>query len=145
MAAFGTYVDVAFAIGLGFLVAEESAARARQILDARGYRLRAVSGRSWEFKTDGGSAHTLKDLYEATQSLSVELHIETGTLSGASLLQRTEKLNFHSVWMPVLAPVDLFLGQALHLFKHLSSEFTRTAHLIEFRRHVLTRCKDDSF
>jgi hypothetical protein len=132
-------------LDLDFLVAEESAARARQILEARGYRLRAVSGPSWEFKTGRGSAHTLKDLYKATQPLSVELHIETGNPSGASLLQRVEKVNFHGVWMPVLAPVDLFLGQALHLHKHLSSEFTRTAHLVEFRRHVLTRCNDDTF
>jgi hypothetical protein len=131
-------------LDLDFLVAEESAARARQILEARGYRLRAISGKSWEFKTDHDSTHTLKDLYKATQSRSVELHIEAGGPNG-SLLQRTERINFHGACMPVLAPVDLFLGQALHLYKHLSSEFSRTAHLIEFRRHVLTRFDDATF
>jgi hypothetical protein len=131
-------------LDLDFLIAEESAARARQILEARGYRLRAISDRTWEFKTDHDSAHTLKDLYKATQQRSVELHIETGGLSG-SLLQCTEKLRFHGSCMPVLAPVDLFLGQVLHVYKHLSSDFSRTAHVIEFRRHVLARFNDDDF
>ncbi len=39
--------------------------------------------------------------------------------------------------MPVLAPADLLLGQGLHLYKHICSEFSRAAHLLEFRRHVL--------
>ena len=47
--------------------------------------------------------------------------------------------------MPVLSPVDLFLGQGLHLYKHLCSEFLRTAHVIEFRRHVIARRHDDAF
>ena len=44
--------------------------------------------------------------------------------------------------MPVLSPVDLFLGQGLHAYKHVCSEFSRVAHLLEFRRHVLAR-RDD--
>ncbi len=47
--------------------------------------------------------------------------------------------------MPVLSPVDLFLGQGLHAYKHVCSEFSRTAHLLEFRRHVLTRRNDETF
>jgi hypothetical protein len=130
-------------LDLDFLIAEESAARARQILEVRGYRLRAISGRTWEFKTDHDSVHTLKDLYKATQR-SVELHIEASGPSG-SLLECTEKLRFHGSCMPVLAPVDSFLGQVLHVYKHLSSDFLRTAHVIEFRRHVLSRFNDDDF
>jgi len=41
--------------------------------------------------------------------------------------------------------VDLFLGQGMHLFKHISGGFTRTAHIIEFRRNVLARHHDDVF
>jgi hypothetical protein len=47
--------------------------------------------------------------------------------------------------MPVLSPVDLFIGQGLHAYKHICSEFSRTSHLLEFRRHVLSRRGDDSF
>jgi hypothetical protein len=131
-------------LDLDFLIAEQSAARARQILEARGYRLRSISGRTWEFTTDYDSAHTMKDLYKATQPRSVELHIETGS-SSDSLLQHVEKVTFNGSCMPMLAPVDLFLGQVLHVYKHLSSDFSRTAHVIEFRRHVLARFIDDDF
>jgi len=49
------------------------------------------------------------------------------------------------VQMPVLSPVDIFLGQGLHLFKHICSEFARTAHMLEYRRHILAREHDQSF
>src|SRR5271170_1297543 len=39
-------------LDLDFLVAENSAPAARQVLEARGYRLHAISGRSWEFKAN---------------------------------------------------------------------------------------------
>ncbi len=35
---------------LDYLIAEKDAPKARQILERRGYRLYAISGRSWEFK-----------------------------------------------------------------------------------------------
>jgi hypothetical protein len=132
-------------LDLDFLMAKESATQARQILEARGYRLCAISGRSWEFKANANSAHTLRDLYKTTPQRSVELHIETNSVGHPSLLARTEKLFFFDVCMPVLPPVDLFLGQGMHLYKHLCSEFSRTAHLIEFRRHIIARYKDDAF
>jgi hypothetical protein len=47
--------------------------------------------------------------------------------------------------MPVLSAVDLFLGQGMHAFKHVCSEFSRTAHLLEFRRHVIARHDDAVF
>jgi hypothetical protein len=47
--------------------------------------------------------------------------------------------------MPVFSPVDLFLGQGLHVYKDICSEFSRVAHLLEFRRHVLARYEDDLF
>jgi hypothetical protein len=75
----------------------------------------------------------------------VELHIEDGTDGGASLLTRAEILHFRDIDLPVLSPVDLFLGQGLHAFKHVCSEFSRTAHLLEFRRHVLSRSDDGAF
>lgn len=52
---------------------------------------------------------------------------------------------FRDLSIPVLAPVDLFLGQGLHVYKHLCGQFTRTAHLVEFRRHIIARRYDLSF
>jgi hypothetical protein len=132
-------------LDLDFLVAEESAHEARKILEAIGYHLQAVSGRSWEFKTSCAGASSLAELYRPMPHRSVELHIEAHSSGQYSLLTRTELRPFHSISMPVLPPADLFLGQGLHLYKHICSSFSRTAHFIEFRRHILVRHHDDAF
>jgi hypothetical protein len=131
-------------LDLDFLVAEESAPEARRILEARGYRLHAISGRSWEFKAGEVPRPSLKNLYKATPHRCAELHIEPAEAE-LSLLARTERQCLHGVSFPVLAPEDLFLGQGMHLFKHLCSEFSRAAHMLEFRRHVMARSHDARF
>jgi hypothetical protein len=75
-------------LDLDFLVAEESAREARHILERRGYHLRAISGRSWEFKNDEIPARSLKDLYKNISYRSVELHIEARIGNESSLLQK---------------------------------------------------------
>ncbi|MGC1784161.1 MAG: nucleotidyltransferase family protein [Acidobacteriaceae bacterium] len=130
---------------LDFLVAEESAPEARRILERRGYRLYVISGRSWEFKLNEKPGVSLKDLYKALPSHAVELHIESNAPGRSSALERTERRDLHGCTMPVLSPVDLFLGQGLHAYKHVCSEFSRVAHLLEFRRHVLFRRDDQTF
>jgi hypothetical protein len=136
-------------LDLDFLLAEQNAEEARQILEARGYRLKAVSDRSWEFKADEDRIGTLKDLYKAGRSRTVELHLECRRSPMGedrnSLLGRVQLRRLHGMWTPVLCPVDLFLGQGLHLYKHLCGEFMRTAHLLEFYRHVVSRYKEQAF
>ena len=130
---------------LDFLVAEESAPEARQILERRGYRLYAISGRSWEFKINERPVVSLNDLYKDSPGRAVELHIEAKASGYPGLLDRVESRDFHGMRMPVLSPIDLFLGQGLHVYKHIYSEFSRAAHLLEFRRHVLLRGDDGRF
>lgn len=130
---------------LDFLLAERSAPQARRILEQRGYRLYAISGRSWEFKLNERPGLSLKDLYKPMPSHAVELHLEPDTAGSSSILGRVEYRELYGIRMPVLAPVDLFLGQALHVYKHLCGEFSRASHLLEFRRHVSARCDDDAF
>jgi hypothetical protein len=130
---------------LDFLVAEKSVLDARQILERRGYRLYAISGRSWEFKKNETPGVSIKDLYKDLPGRSVELHVEADIPDRPSLLERLETREFHGISMPVLSPVDLFLGQGMHVYKHVCSEFSRTAHLLEFRRHVLARRDDQAF
>jgi hypothetical protein len=129
---------------LDYLVAEASAPAARQILEHRGYRLYAMSGRSWEFKLHEKPWIVLKSMYEDTPFRAVELHLEPNS-AARTPLERIEWRALCGIDMPVLSPVDLFLGQALHVYKHVCSEFVRTAHLLEFRQHVLTRSNDLSF
>lgn len=132
-------------LDLDFLVAEESARDARRILENRGFHLRAISGRSWEFKKNEVSGASLRDLYKDVPYRSVELHIESGAATDSSLLARAEMRSFRDIDIPVLSSADLFLGQGMHAFKHICSEFSRTAHLIEFRRHVIARHEDAPF
>jgi hypothetical protein len=130
---------------LDFLVAERSIQEARKILECHGYRLYAVSGRSWEFKKNETPRVSIKDLYKDLPGRSVELHVEAEISGSPRLLERVAERGFYGIIMPVLSPVDLLLGQGMHAYKHICSEFSRTAHLLEFRRHVLLRREDESF
>ena len=127
---------------LDFLVAEKSAAHAKTVLERRGYRLYHASRRSWEFKCNERPGLSLRDLYKAQPSHAVELHIEPDRSGRSSPLGRIEWRTLFGCSMPVLSPVDLLLGQGLHAYKHVCSEFTRASHLLEFRRHVIARRND---
>lgn len=130
-------------LDLDYLIAERDAPEARRIVEARGYRLHAVSGRSWEFTT-GAPPSSLAQLYRPTPKRALELHLESPN-SPPEVLGRLEYVRLHGLSVPVLPPADLFLGQALHLYKHVCSEFYRPAHMLEFRRHVLARGDDEVF
>lgn len=132
-------------LDLDFLVAERSLPEARRILEEMGYCLCAISGRSWEFKTNHIARGSIEDLYKALPLRTVELHVEFSVHGGSPLLERVERRQFDGISVPMLSPVDLFLGQGTHLYKHVCSEFSRTAHLLEFQRHVLIRREDNAF
>jgi hypothetical protein len=132
-------------LDLDFLVAEPHISAARTILERRSYRLCAVSGRTWEFKTDHVPRNSLDDLYKNRPSRSVELHVEAASSRTPSLLAAAETRTICGASLPVLSPANLFLGQAMHLFKNLTSDGYRAAHLLEFRRHVLARRNDSRF
>lgn len=130
---------------LDFLIAERSAPIARAMLEDRGYRLYAISGRSWEFKFNERPGITLRDIYKDLKSYAVELHLEPSVPHRRSALEHLEWQDLCGMCMPVLSSVDLFLGQGLHVFKHLCGESSRASHLLEFRQHVLTRRDDHAF
>jgi len=130
---------------LDFLVAEEDVPEAREILMRRGYRLYDTNGKSWEFKRNEKPGIALKDLYKDTGSWRVELHAEPAGSLRDSQLDRLEWRKLSGFAMPVLSPVDLFLRQGLHAYKHICSQFTRAAFLVEFRRHVMSRAGDRAF
>ena len=132
-------------LDVDFLVAEADIAPARRILEQRGYYLHAVSGRSWEFKTHAVPSGSLKDLYKDLPFRAVELHAEIPSKDKPSLLASRELRMIGNQRLPVLSPLDLFLGQGLHLYKHVCSEFYRASHLLEFQRHILSRRGNDAF
>lgn len=130
---------------LDYLVHEASAPQARQVLERRGYRLNAISGKTWEFKIHETPYVSRKDLYKDLPYRSVELHLESENDEQQSRLDRLVHREMYGLTMPVLSPVDLFLGQALHAFKDVCSAFSRAAHLLEFYRHVLAHYDEEQF
>jgi hypothetical protein len=130
---------------LDYLIAEKDAPEARRILERKGYRMYAISGQTWEFKINETPDVSIKDLYKDLSYRSVELHLEADTTGQISRLDRVQHREMFGTIMPVFSPIDLFLGQAMHAFKDVCSAFSRTAHLLEFYRHVLARREDDVF
>ncbi len=130
---------------LDYLVGQRHAREARRILERRGYRLYAVSGRSWEFKLNERPGVSLKELYKHLQSYAVELHVEPNASNEPSQLDRLEWRELCGMSMPVLSPADLLLSQGLHAYKHICGEFSRASHLLEFRLHVFSRRDDKEF
>jgi len=129
-------------LDLDFLVDPACAERARAVLEGCGYRLHAVSGKSMEFKTPGRSNPRLSELYKVTPHRSVELHLES---EGSPRLHRVEWIQREGLSIPSLSPIDQYLSQALHLFKHIRGEFTRLSWFLEFRHHTQARKPDSVF
>jgi hypothetical protein len=130
---------------LDFLVDEIHIPDARTILERRQYRLHLMSGRSWEFKFNERPWLDMKDIYKDFHSYAVDLHGQSSAPGRSSSLDRLEWRELHGISMPLLSPVDLLLGQGLHAFKHIWGGYSRAAHLLEFRRHVLSHRDDSAF
>jgi hypothetical protein len=130
---------------LDYLIADSDAPAAREILERHGYTLFAISGKSWEFKKGQTPHVSAKDLYRDLPYRGVELHLEVNAPGAPARLNRAVSREICSLMMPVLSPVDIFLGQAFHGFKDISSAFLRASHLLEFYRHVLTRRDETRF
>jgi hypothetical protein len=131
---------------LDFLVSQSTADRASHILENRGFVLYAANEKGWEYKRNVKSGIALKDIYKESLSLFVELHLEASNPGNPQLLlNRIDYKEFYGIRMPVLSPPDLFLGQAIHAYKHVSGEFSRVSHLLEFRRHVANKYDDLAF
>lgn len=124
---------------LDYLVAEKDVAPASGVLEHLGYRMHALSGRTSEFKKNERPGVWLQDIYKHFDSYAVEIHAEAHSSARSSLLSRIEWREVNGIKMPVLDQADLFLGQALHVFKHLSGEYTRASLILELQRHVLAR------
>lgn len=132
-------------LDLDFLICEDRARAARHILERAGYRLHAITEKTWEFKKNETPRFSPKYMYKDGFGSTVELHLESIRAENSSRLSRLEFREIEGIRMPVLSPADLFLGQGLHVFKDLCSPFLRAAHVLEFYRHLRTRSSDELF
>jgi len=128
-------------LDLDFLVAAEHGDKARLVLEKMGYQLHCVSGHTWDFRTGTSEVASLRDLYKAKPQRTAELHL----VRADGVLERTYPRMIAGMPFFVFSPVDLYLAQSKHLFKHLSGAHTRVAWLLEARRHMLARHADKSF
>jgi hypothetical protein len=128
-------------LDLDLMIGPQDADKARRVLESIGYELNCKSGSTWEFKTGGTELAKLKDLYKVKPQRSAELHLAATD----ELLERAETRNFFGAELAALAPVDQYLSQAQHLFKHLCSPHTRAGWLLEARRHMVGRRLDAQF
>jgi hypothetical protein len=138
---------------LDILVREPDALHAQDCLRALGYELNVVSGATWEFKAGAAGLSTIKDIYSVRPGRSLEMHVlQTSSQDCApspdpspDLLDKAHLRIIQGVALPVLSPADLFVQQAVHLFKHMCGEYTRAAWVLEFWRHVSARRNDMEF
>jgi hypothetical protein len=133
-----------------FLVDGNQLNLCRNLLSETGYELDAATADVWEFKAGSSVLTSIKDHYRARPQRCVELHFAASQAPPHLPFRdsRLERLSQHSwggVTFPALAPADVFIAQAMHIFKHLCSACTRLSWLLEYQHHVAVRYQDQSF
>jgi hypothetical protein len=135
---------------LDFLMAPRDAEKCHHALKRHGYQLSAISGDTWEFRAGPTPVSSLRDLYKTSLHRSLEVHFLSDKERRNSHLQgdRLSRLQLQ-LWngfeFPALSERDKFLAQALHLFKHFQTEWTRTAWMLEYVTCIHSHQDDDSF
>jgi len=135
---------------LVFLVSPYDAERCRQVVERLGYRLKREYDGSWEFVAGNPEVLSLKDLYRVRTERSLEIHfVSARELSKSDgyedRLARLQLQVWSGLEFPALSECDKLLGQAQHLFRHLQSEWTRTAWMFEFASAIRSYEEDTAF
>jgi hypothetical protein len=135
---------------LDFLVARRDAEECRKVLERQGYRLSAVFGDTWEFRAGPAEASSLSKLYKVRSQRSLELHLvpdeeQSESNRHGDRLSRLQLQVWNGFEFPALSECDKLLGQALHLFKHFQTEWTRTAWMLEYATAIRSHRDDESF
>ncbi|SRR6266702_3831608 len=138
-----------YQLDFDFLVHPADASRCVKELSSLGYQLTRTENSEWQFKAGTGRIPPANDIYKPKQQRSLELHFGVGhpnpsDASDRDLLSRHREQTLHELSFPSLCPADMFLTQALHLFGHINSEWTRVSWLLEFRHFVLSNADNES-
>ena len=126
---------------LDFYVKKSDLARCDKILAGQSYVLAGVGRNVREYKAGSSQIPSVRDLYKEKSQMSVEIHFSNSSEEdGGSLrddgLAGLQGKRWDGFDLPVLSDCDRFLGLALHLFKHIQSEWTRASWILEYARFI---------
>jgi Uncharacterised nucleotidyltransferase len=132
---------------LDFFVDSGDVVRCETLLRRLGYALAGAGEGVNEYKAGSRYIPSARDLYKTKPQMSVEIHFaDTSEQLNGNHDVTFSRLRWkicNGLEFPVLSDCDRFLSLALHLFKHLKSEWTRVSWILELANFIEFHRGDD--
>jgi hypothetical protein len=126
---------------LDFWMRAEDAARCKAVLTGMGYVIHDA-GHVLECRTAGTHTPKLRDFYKPPVQYAVEIHLLPAAKFAG--LDRSNRVVEGRV-VQTLSREQIFLNHALHIAKHLRSEWTRASWMLELRNAIRDTERDVDF